>query len=402
MRGMMVFLGALLMAAGLASAATTDLGGGVFIAHHPPGLQYSEGEDWCQRYVNEFAISECKEQHNRIDLDGNLGESSLWYVLAAWTEDKEWCGTEFGFGQFDPYIYGFAEWGPCSPAGALEIPTESWPGPSAGTAVVVTDAPWSGNFLAVYYFAGYAYSEGIIPLGIDPATDFGGTGNCAMPPEDWSAAAFGGMGLSTDGIYACPGPGGFGPEGQDVAACCLEESCLLATAQECERIGGEFHPGWESCDPNPCSGGFGPEGGKTAVCCVGDGCTITTLQECTQFDGEWFPDWHSCDPNPCNLVCWDGSGRWETIQEAINAADDGWVLELCDGAFDGEQNRNIVFGGKALTLRSRSGNPENCEIDCQDVEYSHGFLLEGEEDTPGPLIAGITVRRCPAGDPNGI
>ena len=71
--------------AGVAHGDPTNLEDGVFIAHHPPGVQYSQGTDWCQKYVEEYAITRCEDQYNRIDLDGNLGQSSVWYVLAAWT-----------------------------------------------------------------------------------------------------------------------------------------------------------------------------------------------------------------------------------------------------------------------------------------------------------------------------
>ena len=134
-----------------ASSDPGNLEGGVFLAHHPPGVQYSQGVDWCQAYFESFAIDSCSEQHNRIDLDGNEGQSSIWYVLAAWNEEKEWCGAEFGFGEYDPDAYAFIEWGPCSPGENLEIPTENWPGPNEGTAVTTTDTAWSGNFVPVYW-----------------------------------------------------------------------------------------------------------------------------------------------------------------------------------------------------------------------------------------------------------
>lgn len=234
----------------------TNLEDGVFIAHHPPDVQFSAGTDWCQKYAEEFAIDSCGAQHNRIDLDGNLGESSIWYVLAAWTEAKEWCGSEFGFGEYDPDIYGFLAWGPCSPGENLEIPTDNWPGPSEGTALTTTDAPWSGDIVSVYYFAGYAYYEGIIPLAADPSTGFGGTGNCMTPAQSWDATSFGGMGMFTDGIYVCPAEGGGGDdggsEGDETAACCAGEDCRVVTADECERMGGEWFSERTSCDPNPC------------------------------------------------------------------------------------------------------------------------------------------------------
>lgn len=58
----------------------------------------------------------------------------------------------------------------------------------------------------------------------------------------------------------------------------------------------------------------------------------------------------------------DGAGDAPTIQEALQAASDGDVIELSDGEFSGEGNRDIDFLGKRVTLRSRSGNADNCVI----------------------------------------
>jgi len=192
----------LMLMADLISADPTALDDGVLIAHHPPGLEFTSGQDWCDRYEQEFAIDSCEAQHNRIDLDGNQGDGSVWYVLAAWEEAKEWCAVEFGLGAYTAANYPLVEHGPCG-SGALTIPTSGWP-----------------NFVPVYFFAGYAYGEDLIPLSVDPAQNFAGFSNCAAPPETWSASALGGMGLFTDGIYACGGGGegldggGDAPDGQ--------------------------------------------------------------------------------------------------------------------------------------------------------------------------------------------
>jgi hypothetical protein len=103
-------------------ADQTDLGGGVLITHHPPGLQFSTGMDVCEHYASQCAITCCDDQNVRIDLRGAAGKSSVWYVLGAWSEEKEWCGVEFGFEAFDPAIYVFTAWGPCTPNGGLEVP----------------------------------------------------------------------------------------------------------------------------------------------------------------------------------------------------------------------------------------------------------------------------------------
>jgi len=192
-----------LLMPGSALSDSSNLEGGAFIAHHPPGLQYTSGQDWCARYFQEFAIDSCSQQNNRIDLDGNDGEESVWFVLAAWDEEKEWCGTEFGFADYDSTIYVFDQWGPC-PSSALAIPTPGWPGPDEGIALSLPDMTWMGNLVPVFWFAGYAYDQGTIPLAANPASGFGGTANCATPPQAWPATSFGAMGIFQDGTYACP------------------------------------------------------------------------------------------------------------------------------------------------------------------------------------------------------
>lgn len=186
-----------------AHADESDLSNGVFIVHNPPGLQFSDfppPEGWCEHYESNFAISSCEEQNPRIDVTSG----SVWYVLAAWCEEKEWCGNEFGFADYDPTIYDFVEWGPCAPGGFLEIPSDYWPGPNEGTAFVATDMFWVGNFVPIYYFTGYAYSGGVIPLGPDPPTDFVGFCNCLVPPELWEPVCIPAMGILMDGVECCP------------------------------------------------------------------------------------------------------------------------------------------------------------------------------------------------------
>lgn len=91
------------------------------------------------------------------------------------------------------------------------------------------------------------------------------------------------------------------------------------------------------------------------------------------------------------LVEPDGTGDYPTIQEAINNSYDGWIIELGDGVFTGVGNREIVMGGRALTVRSRNDNPEACIIDCESA--ARGFnIYEFEGLDCDVIIRGITVR----------
>ncbi|MCK4413286.1 MAG: hypothetical protein KAY32_07070 [Candidatus Eisenbacteria sp.] len=101
----------------------------------------------------------------------------------------------------------------------------------------------------------------------------------------------------------------------------------------------------------------------------------------------------SDDPNTTpsiptvHLVAADGSGDFPTIQAAIDSAADGEIIELADGTFTGDGNRDLSFAGKAITLRSRSGDPETCVIDCQaDTSDLHrAFLFQGQASSRSVL-----------------
>ena len=269
------------------------LGGGVFIAHHSLELAFTSMPPpggWCS-VLGTYGIASCEDQNNRVD--AQIAEAVMWMILAAWVEeDKEWCGCEFGFGEYDSRLFCFHDFGPCYPNTGLEIETPGWPGPNEGTAFIAADTPWTGNFEVVYYFGGYAYSEagaGIILLAEDPATDFAGFSNCGSAPLSWSAASLGGLGINTDGVFACP----VVPERH---VCCDGIWCSVVYFEECEQIGGIWLVEYDSCelDENPCEV---PEG----VCCHPSGyCTILTLEACDAIGGIWFPDQQSCGPpNPC-------------------------------------------------------------------------------------------------------
>jgi hypothetical protein len=63
------------------------------------------------------------------------------------------------------------------------------------------------------------------------------------------------------------------------------------------------------------------------------------------------------DPLHTALVCHDGSGHFETLQEAIDGAADGFTLLICSGSHAGD----LTVTGRELTLRSLAG-AETTEI----------------------------------------
>jgi len=88
----------------------------------------------------------------------------------------------------------------------------------------------------------------------------------------------------------------------------------------------------------------------------------------------------------------DATGDFATIQAAINAAAIGDVILLSAGTFRGPGNRDLSFGGKAITVRSASGDPWQCTIDCQSNQISRhrGFVFATGEG-PGTVVEGIRI-----------
>jgi len=336
---------------GLATGAWADpavLSGGVFAAHHVEALPYSTDaptEGWCAAY-GPYAINDLSMVVNELS-----GGNDTWYVLAAWQDEaKTWCGTEFGFGTYDPAPFAFYEQLACFPVAGLEIPTPGWPGPNEGTAFVTTGDPWNGNWVPVYWFGGYAYDYSygstVIGIDIDPPTSFCGFSNCENPPMVYSVNEIGrgGMGINMAGItpqfeeiqaWACcfvempycrmleesdcllQGGTWLGPEYTcepvdpcpHPGACCVIGVCSIMFEEDCTLVGGEFLGPDTLCEPNPCP----------AVCCIQEltsphTCEIMLEADCLAAGGFWHPEWGTCQPNPCDGYTPTDNATWGQIK----------------------------------------------------------------------------------------
>lgn len=67
------------------------------------------------------------------------------------------------------------------------------------------------------------------------------------------------------------------------------------------------------------------------------------------------------------------------------------MIELANGTFTGDGNRDVDYRGKALTIRSQSGDPETCVIDCEGSETQphQAFLIHA--DAEWLALEGVTI-----------
>jgi hypothetical protein len=69
------------------------------------------------------------------------------------------------------------------------------------------------------------------------------------------------------------------------------------------------------------------------------------------------------------------------------------VIELADGVFAGDGNRDLDFNGKGVTLRSVGGDPSQCTIDAEGYESNERRCIDLRDgEPPETRIEGITLR----------
>jgi hypothetical protein len=125
--------------------------------------------------------------------------------------------------------------------------------------------------------------------------------------------------------------------------------------------------------------------------------------------GYWRGTGLGCEPSPCaeqitvyvnaatgddswDGLCeeWDGviCGPKATIQAGMDAAQPGDTVIVGDGTYIGVGNKNLDYGGKAITVRSAGGAPETCIIDCEG--NGRGCSFQNGE-TLASVLDGFTI-----------
>ena len=99
----------------------------------------------------------------------------------------------------------------------------------------------------------------------------------------------------------------------------------------------------------------------------------------------------------------DGTGDAPTIQAGIDSAAVGDEVLLLNGTFVGDGNRDLNFLGKAITVRSVSGTPGACVIDCEasNADNHRAFTFDHNEGLDS-VVKGLTIINGHAGWSGGI
>ncbi|MBD3182185.1 T9SS type A sorting domain-containing protein [Candidatus Poribacteria bacterium] len=88
--------------------------------------------------------------------------------------------------------------------------------------------------------------------------------------------------------------------------------------------------------------------------------------------------------------------NYTTIQAAINAARNGDLIIVADGIYKGENNKNLDFNGKVITVESENG-PESTIIDCEN--NGRAFYFHSGENNES-VVKGFTIMNgSPGGNP---
>jgi len=89
----------------------------------------------------------------------------------------------------------------------------------------------------------------------------------------------------------------------------------------------------------------------------------------------------------------DGTGDVPTIQAAVDLAAAGDTVLLASGTFLGTGNHNVVVPSMPISIRSETGDPGDCILDCEGYLGFGRYALEFQAGSAYPVLEGVTITR---------
>ncbi len=171
--------------------------GGTLILHANASIVYTTES---QGYCTQSALMTCAEAVSEIPVESDV---SVFHVIAAFPNGNapRLVGITFGI-EYDENVLSLADFGSCA---NFELPTEDWPAPGSGTALVWTAAE-TDSLIEVFWFAAYAYEDTTTFSLIEHPTQGASFADDSAPSELDPIVGFGRLGFGHSGFIPCPRP----------------------------------------------------------------------------------------------------------------------------------------------------------------------------------------------------
>jgi len=264
---------------GSVALAGPNAGGTIFV--HDPSLGYNGPGNYCGQGVIPSDCEHAVTQHNGADY-------CVWKLYAAFKP----CsaprlkaidfGVNYNAWPGDPTGLVILDHGNCLgdfSNGSYEYPGPGWPNPGSYDDVVFQYTQTT-TLVEYYWFAGYAYYNGVGFFALGPGKDGGVFADDEVPVVLDPIVGYGTLGFNQPGSIVCPSAAAEG-------ACCIGNQCTMTCESDCQ---GTWMGG--SCDPNPCAP-------LTGACCINNVCYIMTQADCEKNGGKYLGDNSTCEGNPC-------------------------------------------------------------------------------------------------------
>jgi hypothetical protein len=303
MRKFLLALGILALLCSPAMAGKNS--NGALVVHTNDANSYTS--NICNRFETVDNPGSCENAGTQTNKDENT--PALIWCLAAFAQSANPGVTViyFGLNHNLPPLQGyFANFGPCGPAGTIEIPDANWPDMNGNS--VAFGAPILGDrFFPYYYLNAFGFAGAFVGTGINPTGGYAAFVDDSNPPVQDNIFKFGTVRWGTLGANDCP---------IDVpveGACCFPDgSCIVTPPTQCS---GAYQGDGTVCDPiNPCE--------QPQACCFEDEhCEMLLADICVARGGDPKGDGVVCSPDLCLIsepgaCCYDnGSCDFITVEE---------------------------------------------------------------------------------------
>jgi len=269
-----------------AAALAGPNSGGYLVLHAATELQASAGSSPC----GQSRVRDCLE--TRVTAPVEARETVVFLLAAFPFSNPRLSGVVFGL-YLDASISIFG-YGGC---GDFALDAEGPPQSGWGSAVTF-NASRTQRINEIYWFAAYAYSEGMMEIAEHPTQGAPTFADDSVPSQLDPVEGLGILGFGRAGENPCL-------ESYAHGACCHSNgTCTLEVESMCEDANATYLGDGSGCEALTCRG----------ACCNGEECSEMTESECVEVPGEFKGPGTTCGNTACipTRLTW---GRLKSVFE---------------------------------------------------------------------------------------